>query len=100
MPGRRAYASSGRFGTPDGSIARTATQEQLRAHDVRVAWIEGEDDVTVGPVSDWSLPLDPDPLHGVRLSIQASPSPRSCLEAGDPDHRRDVILMLRPVFTR
>ena len=41
--------------------------EQFRAHDVGIARIEGEHCVTVVAVSDWSFPLDPDPLHGLHL---------------------------------
>lgn len=61
-------AKSGDF----GSVARTAAQEQLRAQDVGVARIEGEHCVAVAVISDWSFLLDPDPLHGPHLSIQAT----------------------------
>jgi hypothetical protein len=42
-------------------------EELLSAQDVRVARVERELGEAVTVVSDWSLPLDPDPLHGPPL---------------------------------
>jgi hypothetical protein len=55
--------------------------------------------VAVAPVSDWSLPLDPDPLHGVHLFLCLTFS-RIWVGCRDPHHRRDVMLVGRTVSIR
>jgi hypothetical protein len=76
-------------------------EQQLRAEDVGVPWIERKDLMALAIDADGNLPFDPDAPHGLPLSIDCSILSPSAGRARDREHGRDVMHTARsPSFRR